>query len=656
MNEKATWLRPKTIRRYLHPIASERLFSLWCEGKIVFGEVNVKDFKLGSGYKEGRQYYFDLESCIVWLLYSKAAEQFDFKNVKNIITEDGTPVHGLSYEIDNQIISIEALCNTLRKSTCFAKISLKNTTNQKVKDTVALLLRSGKECELVYGTPNGYVRHEPDVKVQKKMPSTFRKLNDTSVNLDDAGEYDDENSVIGDSTALNNQVEIERNTTYSDGTRYLNVKCDVNNHFDAKTGILYFDYELDANEEKNIYFSIDMGEIQDFDYEEEKQKNHEYWLNELKSLNKLPVELENDPKTYKMLRHMVTVLLQTFAYPIGEDYMISRQGGMMSICWPSEALFTIEALSKIGDFGKYLNPVFDTHFFVMQKESGEIGNVGAHWGSVTASVIFSFCKYAQSANKEIYDRYIKQVLAAYRWMIKVRKEVVDTNLLAGGLFPSQNSNDWEAPMQGWTLTDVFNIFAIKELIKTTKQYGDEKLSEEIKVEHDAYVKDMKRHFKKFYDAYEGKDELKIPLMPMGDDQQLIDDGFPLIYHGRFILSGVIEDEKDIRRVYNYMINHGICKDGLYGYMPYPNGNRHIWYMSFPDYYWHIIWTKLNEKQLARQIIDNQINYAMTDEYYMLERYEDNSPYYVPWSPNASATGRLIMMMLGELNGYKGEYE
>lgn len=653
MNEKSTWLKPKTIRRYLHPIASERLFTLWVEGKIVLGEVNVKDFKLGSGYKEGRKYYFDLESCIVWLLYSKAAEQFDFKNVKNIISDDGTPIHGLEYEIDNQIIKLEALCNKERKSTCFAKVTLKNTTDKKVKDTVALMIKSGKEAELVYGTPNGYVRHEPDVKVQKKMPSTFRNINDDGKETGISFDNDDENSNIGEKKLDNNNL--DTNSTYTDGLRFINIKTDILNHYDLNSGILYFDYELDPNEEKYIYFSIDMGECKDFDYEIEKQKNHEYWLNELESLNKLPNEFKNDEAKLKMIRHMVTILLQTFAYPIGEDYLISRQGGMMSICWPSEAQSTIEALSKLGDFSRYIEPVMDNHFNRMQKKSGEIGNVGAHWGSVTASVLYSFAKYGQTANKDFYNKYISNALKAYRWIVKTRKEVIDTDRIAGGLFPPQNSNDWEACMQGWTLTDVFNIFALKELAKIC-ELNDDEIYKEIRQEVNAYVKDMKRHFKKFLDAYKDKDELKIPLLPISDDSQLIDDGFPLIYHGRFILCGVIEDEKDIRRVYKYMINHGISKNGLYGYMPYPNGNRHIWYMSFPDYYWHIIWTRLDEKDLARQIIDNQINYAMTDEYYMLERYEDNCPYYVPWSPNASADARLLLMMLGELNGYRGDYE
>ena len=45
----------------------------------------------------------------------------------------------------------------------------------------------------------------------------------------------------------------------------------------------------------------------------------------------------------------------------------------------------------------------------------------------------------------------------------------------------------------------------------------------------------------------------------------------------------------------------------------------------------------------------QINYAMTDEYYMIERHDDSDPYFLPWSPNASANGRTLMMLMDMAN-------
>ena len=42
--------------------------------------------------------------------------------------------------------------------------------------------------------------------------------------------------------------------------------------------------------------------------------------------------------------------------------------------------------------------------------------------------------------------------------------------------------------------------------------------------------------------------------------------------------------------------------------------------------------------------DNEA-FAMTDECYMLERYKASDPWFTPWMPNASASGRTILMML-----------
>ena len=174
MNEPATWERPITIKRYLHPPMSERIFTLWVEGKILFGEVNVKDFVVGSNYKVGRNYYFDLESCFMWMLHGKDAQQFDFRKTKTVITEDGAPVHAVVMEKDDVEVKLEGFCNTVRKSSCFARITITNNGAQAAADQLMLMLRSGKEAQMLCGAPNGYVRHDPDLDAQKQIPVTWR--------------------------------------------------------------------------------------------------------------------------------------------------------------------------------------------------------------------------------------------------------------------------------------------------------------------------------------------------------------------------------------------------------------------------------------------------------------------------------------------------
>lgn len=55
--------RPRPTRRYLHPPRSERMFTLWAEGKIVFGE-NMR----------GRDHtsYGELDATVVVPVHTKA--------------------------------------------------------------------------------------------------------------------------------------------------------------------------------------------------------------------------------------------------------------------------------------------------------------------------------------------------------------------------------------------------------------------------------------------------------------------------------------------------------------------------------------------------------------------------------------------------------
>ena len=87
--------RPKTIRRYVHPPLSERFFTLWAEGKILFGEYDVDRDR--SRITEGRDYNLQI-SCGVWPVLGRENQRMmDFRKVKNVITEDGTPINGLIF-------------------------------------------------------------------------------------------------------------------------------------------------------------------------------------------------------------------------------------------------------------------------------------------------------------------------------------------------------------------------------------------------------------------------------------------------------------------------------------------------------------------------------------------------------------------------------
>ena len=59
-----------------------------------------------------------------------------------------------------------------------------------------------------------------------------------------------------------------------------------------------------------------------------------------------------------------------------------------------------------------------------------------------------------------------------------------------------------------------------------------------------------------------------------------------------------------------------------------------------------------EYDKARETLEALIKWGATPEYYLLERYADNDPYWVPWMPNASGNGRLLNMLADSDRLYK----
>lgn len=599
--------RPKTTKRYIHPPYSERMFTLWAEGKIIFGE---HDFDLETTNIMAERIQRRMVSCAVWPFFGKDMVPFDFHTVKNSITEDGTPIHTVAYELEKITFSMEVFCNTTRKSTLFGKITVKNISSEHIKEPLSLMLRTALEAQLVPGLCDCYISHEPDFQTCKSIPCIWYKKGDL----------------------------------YTDGDRCLTLSIPAG--WNPRFGLVAIAVDLDPQEELTFTFKLDKGEVDTYNYEEQKAKTIAFWQNELARINKLPVAIANNADMHKMVRHMVAQLLQMFAVTIPENLHIIRQGAMQRAIWPTEALSVVEGLCRIGDFDSYIEPVFDTYFRAMQLPSGEIGPFGIPWASMSAAVLYSFAQYCNTTrNKAFFKKYRDNAHKAFSYIKVLRRSVVDTDELAGGLFPPLRGIDWPHQFQCWTSTDVFNLLGLDAIADSFKAYGDPAAAE-MRQEHAEYLADMKRHFKKFYDAQEGKDTLRPPLMPMGDDQFLVDDFYPLLYQGRFVFCGIVDNEKDMLRVYKYMIDAGITKEGLglYGHMPYKNGNNNIWYLSFPDIYWFEIWMQYGYKEKAKEIIDAQLRYAMSEEYYFAERIDAGDPYYVPWSPNASATGRTLIML------------
>ncbi|MBE6883544.1 MAG: hypothetical protein E7487_02945 [Ruminococcaceae bacterium] len=605
MENTSAWLRPRTTRRYIHPPKAERMYTIWAEGKILFGEV-VKNIDWRS--------FKTLECSGLWLLHGEDDQQLDFHNAKNTIPENGTPIHGLSHSVDAIGIDIETFCDIDRKPTCFIRITFTNNGTEAVQHPFSLLLRSGKEKLLAFASPDVYASYAPDVNVWKEAPATWYRP-----------EKQDSMVVVDENTFL-----------IADSALPLT--------WDEKAGALRFDVSLAAGETAVLTLSLGKGDILPFDYDQEKQRTITFWERELSRLTKLPEAIKNDPALLKMVQNLTVHLLQCCCYQVGSDYLLSRQGGLQRLIWPWEAISALEALSRIGDFSDYIEPVLSMYFEMLQAPDGEIRPAGEGWACITASVLYSFALYCRECNTRFYYRYRKHAMAAFDWIKRTRATSVTANGCFAGLFPPMRGCDWGQEFQAWMSTDIINVDCLAMFSSVADQFGDPR-AEEIRAEYLDYHGTMCKLMEKFEKEAEGTDQLRVPLCPDGNDAQLLKEFYPYFNFGKFSAARVVKDE-DVERMLNFTKAKGIyCDKGLYGHMPYEDGNLHIWYTSIPDYYWFLTWMRLGNRERAEEIINAQINYSMTDEYYMLERYADNDPYYVPWSPNSSANGRTIIMLI-----------
>ena len=75
----------------------------------------------------------------------------------------------------------------------------------------------------------------------------------------------------------------------------------------------------------------------------------------------------------------------------------------------------------------------------------------------------------------------------------------------------------------------------------------------------------------------------------------------------------------------------------------------MWYLSTCDMRWFYTWLAQGRRDKAEEVIRAQLTYGMSEAYYIVERFADNDPWYMPWQPNASANGRLLSMLMDFYN-------
>ena len=613
----ADWQRAKTTRRYITPPMSERLYTLWREGKVAFGEMDVAITT--------RIYKTTIISAGLWILHGEEPAQFDFHDTEMVMREDGIPVHVQGHKLGALDVTIETFADFGVKPNGYVKVKVKNNGEKTESEYLDFMVRTGLEKDIVFCGPDVYGIYNPTLDTWYDMPATYKK----------------KGNLLSD----------------PDG-RSFKISGNIDFDFSEERGVGKAKLTLLPGEEREALFVYNIGDIYYYDYEKHKAECIHLWEKELERINKLPESVKADKESTKLIKNLVVQLLQCFALPKGKNVVFARQGCLQRMVWLYETMTVIEALSRIGDFDRYIEPVIDSYFTEYQNpQSGEVTPLAIPWAMATANAIQSFSNYAITRDADYFDKYFDRAYSGFKWIKNTRLRDNSDPRVVSGLFPPKASCDDQFVFQSWCSTDTFNIRGMRAFATACEKYGRTEVGKEVREEIEDYLAVMYG----IWNAYvkeTGDGDLYVRYSPSLPDEVVMAN-FAFSPHPPYLVEILDLPEAEVERILKTHEKRGSMNGmGLYDRMPDvdnssgipsgtldENGKCLIWYVCNQEFYWFKYFLRHGMKDRCREILTGVFNFAMTDEYYMFERYHQRNPWFAPWSPNASASGRFITMIL-----------
>ena len=628
------WGKPFTNKRYLHPPMAEQIVTMWPSSMILFGEIpegKAQHSYVSDGYGRFSGECIAPSTGVIFTLkrdhnvaffkqrqneqYRQYLCEHDFMPYQAVTyhtRRDGIPIHRFYKDLDGIRFHEEAFCDTKRVPTAYIKVTVENTFG--VEQTVELgaLVRSGAEYMLIgCNEPDGYLKTEQSKERWLRLPR-FEKKNGVLTN----GTY----SFYFDSA-------------FSD--------CH------SEEVDLCIPFALKPYEKKEFFFSLTRNEKKPLAYRSAKAQTAAFWKQELGKAENIPDKAGIRPLFYNLLAQN----LQMFCYPTNAEYVLVRQGGLQRYTWP-EATYVLQSLAKIGGYSDYLDQAFHTYFDIQQEKTGpNVGRIFVEtvpWISRTASVLESFGVAAQH-DPLLYHKYQAPVMAAFRWIEQERAKTNDGRHGVRGLMPAGISTDHHfADAQQWSFSDAPNLFGYERLLQAAKQYQSPYLSE-IQAAYDDYLSVLKNLVSNIAKEQANSEFLYIPRDPRNIpelEQALNKD--PFLYSGPYHLLAIgaagygTPEAKKI--IHTYQSFGQAQNDLLYPTYRSIKGVGRTWYLSVGEFLLFQYDQHTENRDAQTALIDSQLTYGVSNEYYLCERYDDHDAYIAPWMPNASANGRLLLML------------
>lgn len=625
LSAAADWERPRTTRRYLHPPMADSMYTIWSDGKIMRGENRHQhDWKIG---------YHELMADILWVMHGD--KPFDFKTAENRLPANGIPFHGLTWREGGLVTELDAFCETgPRSPACFVRLTVRNEGVAAMNEPYAVYFRRMQERNAVKGSPDIYIPYESQPEPFLYAPLFTYKMVASNV--------------------WSSSAATVRAEGLPGGAEWDAMKC-----------AMRFTASLAPGQSMSVDFVMGPNDsvARVGDRDEARSRAEAFWRGELNKINRLPQKVASDPEKLRLVQNLTVQMLQCFCHPIGSDLVIPMQGGLQRYVWPWDCRDMLTALGVIGDFGEYVEGALDLYFREYAMEDGRIGPFRNDWVCNTGECLHSFARYClDTGSRVVWQRHRDAAMRGFEWMRRKRAESANDGKSFPGLFPVSWATDNQTPIQIWCFTDIENLNALTAFAEAARRFGDSRV-DEVEAERADLCRTIADIYSKFSRAADGRDVLRIPLTPDGDDEAFLKSGYFNMSQGHVLQTGLANGfatSEDVIKVYNWCLRNGKASPrGLCAnHAPRADlGSPHYWYTTSSEIAWQNCFLRIGRRDLANLVLDAVMKYSMTAEYYVGERYRDDTPWYFPWSPNASGSGRIVQMLLlasGESVNGKGE--
>jgi hypothetical protein len=619
----SAWQRPKTTKLYVHPPFAERFITLWPDFKIVNGLITDEPVK-------------SYEAFGMLFFVGDPLRHLDWQKTRFITRDDGIPVHHLLHEAGDYRLEMECFCSMTRDPVTYCRVTLTNTSAWPVSDVFSVLPRSGDERYLTEYNWDGYGTYAPGTNTWHMLPTHWRYDSQEGALAED-----DRRIAIHHPAALSAawQAQIE--------ALPLNVR-----------NLLSYSFTLPVGGQATFEFALYNRAPSSlaFDYAAEKARCIAGWQTIFDKVTRQPKT--EQPIYHTLYRHLIAQSMQMLCYPAGKDYVLPRQGGVNRGVWPWEACDFLIPLDQIG-LSDYTEPAYDYFLSEMQvkdgPKKGKIEHAAVNWGCLTGAVMGGMALHLLQVNDRArFAHYRQALLDGFDWMERTRATTRAPGFsgIGKGLFPPMRAHDWEGDFQSWCATDANNLIGLAHLVNLFQHFDDPQAGR-IAAAYADYRAVMEQTLADICAGKEQDAEIMIPHqlgVPFKDPPV-----WPYFAEVTALFrAGIIQPGSNVfKQVEAYFRNRHFIRAGFTGlmpcslieYLPTEHTSGHEWYMVTSDAYWFHAWLACGEVEKARQVFYTVLKFAMSAEFYMLERYADNDPTFTPWQPNASANGRMITMLL-----------